>query len=139
MRRHRELARGQHSKTTLAAKDGPHKAELKPLQEELRKIDSKQVDGKFLGPAGISKDVRGTGPIYGTPDVFDFAPGSVILSNLWHWPDANSFTVSSPGHPNTLHIQPSPVTDTLFEFSFDVTFAPTNLNEEAGATNATPL
>jgi len=28
------------------------KAELKPLQEELRKIDSKRVDGKFLGPGG---------------------------------------------------------------------------------------
>ncbi|EMD38951.1 hypothetical protein CERSUDRAFT_81747 [Gelatoporia subvermispora B] len=29
------------------------KAELKPLQEELRKIDSKRVDGKFLGPGGM--------------------------------------------------------------------------------------
>ncbi|KIP09989.1 hypothetical protein PHLGIDRAFT_125824 [Phlebiopsis gigantea 11061_1 CR5-6] len=28
------------------------KAELKPLQEELRKIDSKRVDGKFMGPGG---------------------------------------------------------------------------------------
>ncbi|KAH9935913.1 uncharacterized protein BXZ73DRAFT_45394 [Epithele typhae] len=28
------------------------KAELKPIQEELRKIDSKRVDGKFLGPGG---------------------------------------------------------------------------------------
>ncbi|KAG6381499.1 hypothetical protein JVT61DRAFT_81 [Boletus reticuloceps] len=38
---------------TLAAKEGSHKAELKPLAEELRKIDSKRVDGKFLGPGGI--------------------------------------------------------------------------------------
>ncbi|KAI0923877.1 hypothetical protein AcV5_009295 [Taiwanofungus camphoratus] len=29
------------------------KAELKVLQEELRKIDSKRVDGKFLGPGGM--------------------------------------------------------------------------------------
>ncbi|OCH87511.1 hypothetical protein OBBRIDRAFT_796116 [Obba rivulosa] len=29
------------------------KAELKPIQEELRKIDSKRVDGKFLGPGGM--------------------------------------------------------------------------------------
>jgi hypothetical protein len=36
----------------LAAKGGLQKAELKPLQEELRKIDSKRVDGKFLGPGG---------------------------------------------------------------------------------------
>lgn len=28
------------------------KAELKPIIEELRKIDSKRVDGKFLGPGG---------------------------------------------------------------------------------------
>ncbi|KAJ3548517.1 hypothetical protein NM688_g5289 [Phlebia brevispora] len=28
------------------------KAELKPLVEELRKIDSKRVDGKFMGPGG---------------------------------------------------------------------------------------
>ncbi|EJF64213.1 hypothetical protein BD309DRAFT_910291 [Dichomitus squalens] len=34
-------------------KDGLRvKAELKPIQEELRKIDSKRVDGKFLGPGG---------------------------------------------------------------------------------------
>ncbi|KAF8141735.1 hypothetical protein EV363DRAFT_1413059 [Boletus edulis] len=42
---------------TLAAKEGSHKTELKPLAEELRKIDSlsipKRVDGKFLGPGGI--------------------------------------------------------------------------------------
>ncbi|KZT27730.1 hypothetical protein NEOLEDRAFT_1130191 [Neolentinus lepideus HHB14362 ss-1] len=37
----------------LAAKETFSKAELKPLQEELRKIDSKRVDGKFLGPGGI--------------------------------------------------------------------------------------
>lgn len=29
------------------------KAELKALQEELRRIDSKRVDGKFLGPGGM--------------------------------------------------------------------------------------
>ncbi|KAI0819680.1 hypothetical protein BC628DRAFT_1401579 [Trametes gibbosa] len=29
------------------------KAELKPIQEELRRIDSKRVDGKFLGPGGM--------------------------------------------------------------------------------------
>ncbi|KAH9839905.1 uncharacterized protein C8Q71DRAFT_744750 [Rhodofomes roseus] len=35
-------------------KDGVRvKAELKGLMEELRKIDSKRVDGKFLGPGGM--------------------------------------------------------------------------------------
>ncbi|KAF8075039.1 hypothetical protein FPV67DRAFT_1727433 [Lyophyllum atratum] len=33
--------------------EGSHKAELKPLQEELRKIESARVDGNFLGPGGI--------------------------------------------------------------------------------------
>ncbi|PFH51942.1 hypothetical protein AMATHDRAFT_74631 [Amanita thiersii Skay4041] len=37
----------------LAAKEGSHKADLKPIMEELRKIDSTRVDGKFLGPGGV--------------------------------------------------------------------------------------
>lgn len=37
-----------------AAKPKPAKSEIKQLQEELRKIDSKRVDGKFLGPGGSS-------------------------------------------------------------------------------------
>jgi hypothetical protein len=98
----------------------------------------------------VSKNVRGTGSIYGTPDVFNFAPGSALPSNLvfWRWPNVDSFAVSPAGHPNTLRIQPSPdvtigdpisvimrlQTDTLFEFSVDVAFAPTALNEEAGTT-----
>ncbi|KAJ7167820.1 xylosidase : arabinofuranosidase [Mycena filopes] len=99
----------------------------------------------------LAKDVRGTGPLYGTPDAFDFAPHSALPSNLlfWRWPDPDAFTVSPAGHPNTLRIRPSadissgidPIsliarlqTDTLFEFSIDVAFAPTTLKEEAGAT-----
>ncbi|TFK98345.1 hypothetical protein BDV98DRAFT_613811 [Pterulicium gracile] len=38
---------------TLAAKPGFHKSELKPALEELRKIDSQRVDGKFMGPGGV--------------------------------------------------------------------------------------
>jgi len=37
---------------TLGAKEKLQRAELKPLVEELRNIDSKRVDGKFLGPGG---------------------------------------------------------------------------------------
>ncbi|KAI0731195.1 hypothetical protein C8Q76DRAFT_612641 [Earliella scabrosa] len=43
-----------HSYRDAREKDGIRvKAELKPIQEELRKIDSKRVDGKFLGPGGM--------------------------------------------------------------------------------------
>ncbi|KAI0028676.1 hypothetical protein K488DRAFT_89503 [Vararia minispora EC-137] len=50
---HERLVSIRRKLVALAAKEGSHKAELKPLQEELRKIDSKRVDGKFLGPGGI--------------------------------------------------------------------------------------
>ncbi|KAI9064121.1 hypothetical protein FKP32DRAFT_1675666 [Trametes sanguinea] len=46
---------GHREKDGRESKDGKElrvKAELKPIQEELRKIDSKRVDGKFLGPGG---------------------------------------------------------------------------------------
>ncbi|EIN06053.1 hypothetical protein PUNSTDRAFT_115424 [Punctularia strigosozonata HHB-11173 SS5] len=49
---HERLVNIRRKLVALAAKEGPHKAELKPLLEELRKIDSKRVDGKFLGPGG---------------------------------------------------------------------------------------
>jgi len=50
---HEKLVTIRRQLVALAAKEGSHKAELKPLQEELRTIDSKRVDGKFLGPGGI--------------------------------------------------------------------------------------
>ncbi|KAN0137097.1 Protein of unknown function (DUF2408) domain containing protein [Lactarius tabidus] len=49
---HERLVTIRRKLAALAAKGGSPKAELKPLQEELRKIDSKRVDGKFLGPGG---------------------------------------------------------------------------------------
>lgn len=49
---HEELVNTRRRLVALAAKEGSHKAELKPLQEVLRKIDSARVDGKFLGPNG---------------------------------------------------------------------------------------
>ncbi|KAI0766922.1 hypothetical protein BD413DRAFT_605683 [Trametes elegans] len=46
-------AREKEGKDGKDSKDGLRvKAELKPIQEELRRIDSKRVDGKFLGPGG---------------------------------------------------------------------------------------
>ncbi|KAJ6599277.1 hypothetical protein DFH09DRAFT_31030 [Mycena vulgaris] len=50
---HERLVTIRRQFVALAAKEGPHKAELKPLQEELCKIDSKHVDGTCLNPGGI--------------------------------------------------------------------------------------
>ncbi|KIM44555.1 hypothetical protein M413DRAFT_442518 [Hebeloma cylindrosporum] len=50
---HQKLVTIRRQLVTLAAKEGSQKAELKPLQEELRRIDSTRVDGKFLAPGGI--------------------------------------------------------------------------------------
>ncbi|KAF8260682.1 hypothetical protein EI94DRAFT_1780424 [Lactarius quietus] len=49
---HERLVTIRRKLVALGAKGGSPKAELKPLQEELRKIDSKRVDGKFLDPGG---------------------------------------------------------------------------------------
>ncbi|KAF9515098.1 hypothetical protein BS47DRAFT_1294272 [Hydnum rufescens UP504] len=51
---HEKLVHLRRQLATLAAKPKPSKTELKVLQEELRKIDAKRVDGKFLGPGGSS-------------------------------------------------------------------------------------
>ncbi|PPQ62875.1 hypothetical protein CVT24_006273 [Panaeolus cyanescens] len=60
---HQKLVTIRRQLVALAAKEGSQKAELKPLQEELRRIDSlstsltlpclTRVDGKFLGPGGV--------------------------------------------------------------------------------------
>lgn len=49
---HQRLVTVRRQLVALAAKEGSRKAELKPIQEELRKIDSTRVDGNFLGPGG---------------------------------------------------------------------------------------
>ncbi|KAF9531718.1 hypothetical protein CPB83DRAFT_848609 [Crepidotus variabilis] len=50
---HQKLVTIRRQLVALAAKEGSQKAELKPLLEELRKIESTRVDGKFLGPGGV--------------------------------------------------------------------------------------
>jgi len=50
---HQKLVTIRRQLVALAAKEGSQKSELKPLQEELRRIDSTRVDGKFLAPGGI--------------------------------------------------------------------------------------
>lgn len=51
---HQRLVSMRRQLSMLSALEKPPKAEVKALVEELRKIDSKRVDGKFLGPGGSS-------------------------------------------------------------------------------------
>lgn len=51
---HQRLIAVRRQIVAAAAKPKIPRAEIKQLQEELRKIDSKRVDGKFLGPGGSS-------------------------------------------------------------------------------------
>lgn len=105
-----------------------------------------------------TRDVRGSGPFVEDPDVIDFPGGSAIPSHFLHWrfPPENAFTVSPPGHPNTLQLRPTKTnltstaplttieelslimrvqTDTLFSFSVDVvSFEPKLEEEEVGIT-----
>ncbi|WWC85685.1 uncharacterized protein L201_000551 [Kwoniella dendrophila CBS 6074] len=49
---HQRLVHLRKQLSALAAEPKPNKTEYKAILEELRKIDSKRVDGKFLGPGG---------------------------------------------------------------------------------------
>ncbi|EPQ28632.1 uncharacterized protein PFL1_03935 [Pseudozyma flocculosa PF-1] len=51
---HQKIVSIRRQLAAAAAKPKPARAEIKALQEELRKLDSKRVDGKFLGPGGSS-------------------------------------------------------------------------------------
>ncbi|EKG11329.1 Glycoside hydrolase family 43 [Macrophomina phaseolina MS6] len=112
-------------------------------------------------PLPPSPSLPGAGPLTSAPDAFDFAPNTSLPRNLatWGWPDPSAYAISPPGHPHTLRLTPSPAsitdghanytagydianrtlllrrqTHTLFEFSIDLSFAPTALDEEAGVT-----
>jgi beta-xylosidase len=115
------------------------------------------VRGKMSGPLPrTNKDIPGDGPFVDDPDAVDFPPRSAIPKHFafWRLPKVSLFAVSPPGHPNTLQISPSRVnlsgdaayqplvdglgfvarrqTATLFDYSVDVSFKPTTLDEEAG-------
>ncbi len=51
---HQRLITIRRALAALSTIPKPSKAEIRPLVEELRKIDSARVDGKFLGPGGSS-------------------------------------------------------------------------------------
>ncbi|KFY50052.1 hypothetical protein V496_09624 [Pseudogymnoascus sp. VKM F-4515 (FW-2607)] len=105
-----------------------------------------------------TREVRGSGPFVGDPDVVDFCPGEDIPAHFVHWrfPPKDAFTVSPRGHRNTLCIRPSVAnltstapatgaeevslvmrvqTDTRFAFSVDIAeFSPEREEEETGVT-----
>nr|OQO22464.1 hypothetical protein B0A51_11606 [Rachicladosporium sp. CCFEE 5018] len=107
-----------------------------------------------------SRAIPGRGNFVQDPDVYDFQSGGPIPRNLlfWRFPEDGKFTVSPRGHRNTLQISPSRAnltgmplstdksltgktglsfisrrqTHTLFSFSVDLTFNPSQPYQEAG-------
>lgn len=104
----------------------------------------------------VRQNLRGEGPLVGAPDDIDFQPGSALPAHFVHWrlPIRDSYTISAPGHPNTLRLNPSKLnltgydgnyagptgqtfvgrrqTDTLFTFRVNMEFSPMLQEEEAG-------
>lgn len=118
-----------------------------------------QVRGKQSGPLPpMNRHVKGNGPFADEGDELNFAPGSSIPMQLLFWrpPKASLFAISPPGHPDSLRISPSRVnltadelykpaedglgfiarkqTATTFNYSVDLSFRPTQPDEEAGVT-----
>ncbi|KAJ4989904.1 xylosidase : arabinofuranosidase [Stagonosporopsis vannaccii] len=118
-----------------------------------------QVRGKQSGPLPpTNKRVKGNGPFADEGDKLDFGVGSSFPKQLLFWrpPKTSLFAISPPGHPNTLRISPSRVnltadtvynpavdglgfiarkqTATTFDYSVDLSFQPTQAEEEAGVT-----
>lgn len=125
-----------------------------PIIEPIRGIES----GWYLPP---NKSIPGNGPFIDEPDNFDFQPNSTIPRHLgyWRWAEPTMYNVSPPDHPGTLELKPSTgsitsgatnytagydianytlimrvQTDTFFQYSVDVSFAPQVEDEEVGVT-----
>jgi len=121
------------------------------------------VRGKMSGWAlpPPSRDLPGTGPFNSDPDVYDFdnKKGSSMPRNLVHWrvPRKGTFTTTERGLqivPSRNNLTGTPLssetpelsgqkglafigrrqTDTLFEFSVDLSFDPVSVGQEAGVT-----
>ncbi|KAI1076714.1 glycoside hydrolase family 43 protein [Whalleya microplaca] len=100
--------------------------------------------------------IDGPGPLISEGDEIDFEPGSVLPSHFtyWRFPIPESYTISAPGYPSTLRLDPSKLNltalngnyagpngqtfigrrqqHTLFTYSVDMIFSPESLEEEAG-------
>ncbi|KAI1441689.1 glycoside hydrolase family 43 protein [Annulohypoxylon stygium] len=106
-----------------------------------------------------NRNVPGDGPFNSDPDTYDFAEGTSIPRNLVHWrvPRPGAFSISSKGLqivPSRNNLTGTPFstttpelsgqqglsfigrrqTDTLFTFSVDISFAPSQVDQEAGVT-----
>ena len=117
------------------------------------------VESAWYLPA--SRNLPGNGPFVDQPDAIDFAPNSTMPAHFgfWRWPDTSAYTISPPGHPNTLRLTPSAgsitagavdyiagyaitnytlvmrlQTDTLFQYNVDLSYNPKVAGEEAGVT-----
>ena len=116
------------------------------------------IRGKMEAPLPpVNKNIRGSGAFVKDPDYYKFSPGSFIPSHFsyWRFPQTQNYAVSPKGHPNTLRLLPSRAnltgdatfvptdgitfigrrqTDTLFTYSVDVNYSPSEIGEESGAT-----
>lgn len=152
----------------LATRSGPA-WEVYPMGREMVLAPAKwedgqwpvieQVHGRMSGPLPPpNSDIRGGGHWHDEPDKVDFPPASNLPMHFGFWrpPKTSLFTISPPGHPNSLRILPArvnltgdaafdPATDGLgfvfrrqaasvFDFSIDVSFSPSVVDEEAGLT-----
>ncbi|KAK4232511.1 Non-reducing end alpha-L-arabinofuranosidase BoGH43B [Podospora fimiseda] len=107
------------------------------------------VSADTISPESINSDAE---------ELLTFGPGTNLPKHLVHWryPNPDHFAVSPEGHENTLRLFPSNINltglngnyagpegqsfvgrrqqHTLFTFSVDLDFTPTDLEEEAGVT-----
>ncbi|KAF6821109.1 xylosidase arabinofuranosidase [Colletotrichum plurivorum] len=115
------------------------------------------VRGQMNTPLPEQSGNSSTTPAAGEPDVVDFEPKSTLPAHWLHirYPDDSAYSISAPGHENTLQLALSPrnlsspisrnstlpnaitfvgrrQTDTLFSFSVDLAFKPRTSAEEAG-------
>lgn len=162
-----EDASGNWWAVALATRSGPEWANypmgretvLVPARWEMGKFPVLEtVRGKQMGPLPRTREAPGHGPNVAESDVFDFEPESKLSRQIIHWriPHEDYFTVSPPGHANTLRVLPSRVnltsdlayqpteeglgflarkqTSTKFKFSIDLSFDPVTISGEAGIT-----
>jgi len=86
---HQKLVKIRRMLVTLAAKEGSHKAELKPLQEELRKIDSLSILSRLVMTSHHS-----------SPCLFVFVGLPFNFGGYAFWPIFESpHSISSPFPP----------------------------------------
>ncbi|KAG9567341.1 glycoside hydrolase family 43 protein, partial [Aureobasidium melanogenum] len=116
------------------------------------------IRGKMEAPLpSVNKNIRGTGAFVRDPDYYTFPPDSSVPSHFsyWRFPQTQNYAISPNNHPDTLRLLPSRAnltgdaafvptdgitfigrrqTDTLFTYSVDVYYSPSEIGEESGVT-----